>query len=85
MQVKELAMSSQVRSQHCLYIVASMASTQVGRQMAWQLFQDKWNLFSDQFKGLFLLARLLKSLIENFASEEKAMEIDNFFKVGRFV
>lgn len=78
-------MSNQVRSQHNLYIIASMASSQVGRQLAWDLFKDKWDLFSHQYKGVFLLVRLIKSLIENFASEEKADEIETFFKVKNFV
>lgn len=35
-------------------------------------------------KGGFLLARLIKYLIENFASEERATEVEEFFKNKQF-
>jgi puromycin-sensitive aminopeptidase len=49
--------------------------------LAWNYFKDNWDLFNERFKGAFLLVRLVKSLTENFASEEKAVEIEHFFKV----
>lgn len=33
-------------------------------------------------QGGFLLTRLIKYLIENFASEEKAREVEEFFKIN---
>lgn len=36
------------------------------------------------FQGGFLLARLVKYLTENFASEEKAQEVEKFFKENEF-
>lgn len=36
------------------------------------------------FQGGFLLARLVKYLTENFASEEKALEVEKFFKENEF-
>jgi len=38
------------------------------------------NLFHILFKGGFLLTRLVKNTTENFASIEKAEEVENFFK-----
>lgn len=35
-------------------------------------------------KGGFLLARLVKYLTENFASEEKAQEVEKFFQENEF-
>jgi puromycin-sensitive aminopeptidase len=36
------------------------------------------------FKGGFLLSRLVKYLTENFASEERATEVEDFFKKHEF-
>lgn len=36
------------------------------------------------FQGGFLLSRLIKYLTENFASEEKAEEVEQFFKEHQF-
>lgn len=36
------------------------------------------------FQGGFLLARLVKYLTENFASEEKAQEVEKFFQENEF-
>lgn len=74
-------MSNEVRSQDTVFVISSVASSKLGRDLAWNYFKDNWDLFNERFKGAFLLVRLVKSLTENFASEEKAVEIDNFFKV----
>ena len=75
-------MSNEVRSQDTVFVISSVASSKLGRELAWNYFKDNWDLFNERFKGAFLLVRLVKSLTENFASEEKAIEIDNFFKVS---
>lgn len=73
-------MSSEVRSQDCVYVITSVASSKVGRDLAWTFFKENWNVFNERFKGTFLLVRLIK-MAENFATEEMAQEIDAFFKV----
>ena len=84
-EVLTLAMSSEVRSQDTVFVISSVASSRLGRDLAWNYFRDNWDLFNERFKGAFLLVRLVKSLTENFATEERALEIDNFFKVGQNV
>lgn len=74
-------MSNEVRSQDTVFVISSVASSKLGRDLAWNYFKDNWDLFNERFKGAFLLVRLVKSLTENFASEEKAVEIEHFFKV----
>ena len=37
-----------------------------------------------RFQGGFLLARLVKYLIENFATEERALEVEDFFNKKQF-
>ncbi len=44
--------------------------------------QDNWLVLNERFKGAFLLVRLVKSLTEDFASDEMAQEIEAFFKVA---
>ena len=73
-------MSNEVRSQDTVFVISSVASSKLGRDLAWNYFKDNWDLFNERFKGAFLLVRLVKSLTENFASEEKAVEIEHFFK-----
>ena len=78
----EFAVSSQVLPQHTLVIVSSVASGSiVGRRLAWDFFRKRCAEFSEQFQGAFLLTRLVKTLTKNFATEQKAMEVDSFFKV----
>lgn len=79
-EVLAFAMSNEVRSQDTVFVISSVASSKLGRDLAWNYFKDNWDLFNERFKGAFLLVRLVKSLTENFASEEKAIEIENFFK-----
>ncbi|KYB28321.1 Puromycin-sensitive aminopeptidase-like Protein [Tribolium castaneum] len=53
--------------------------SRVGRDLAWRFFVDNWSLFNDRYKG-YLLTRLVKFVAENFASEESAKEVEEFFK-----
>lgn len=54
--------------------------TRAGRELAWQFFKDNWKELMNRYQGGFLIARLVKCTTENFASEEMALEIDEFFK-----
>lgn len=80
-EVLAFAMSSEVRSQDTVFVISSVASSKIGRELAWNYFKDNWDMFNERYKGAFLLVRLVKSLTENFASFETAEEIENFFKV----
>ena len=80
-EVLDFAMSSEVRSQDCVYVISSVASSKAGRELAWNYFKENWTLFNERLGGTFLLIRLVK-MAENFASEEKAVEIETFFKVS---
>jgi len=78
----DFAVSSEVLAQHTLNIVSSVAlDSSTGRRLAWDFFRLRWAEFSERFQGAFLLARIVKTLTKNFATEEKALEVDTFFKV----
>lgn len=75
----EFAMSDDVRSQDKVFVIMSVGMTGVGRDLAWDFLKTNWQELLDMYKGGFLLARLVKHTLENFASEEKAKEIEEFF------
>ncbi|GJQ68392.1 Psa [Trypoxylus dichotomus] len=78
--VLEFAMSDEVRSQDTVFVIMSVAMTRVGRKLAWQFFKDNWKELINRYQGGFLLARLVKFTTENFASEDMANEVEEFFK-----
>lgn len=83
-QVIQFAMSDEVRAQDSVFIIASVAINPLGRDLSWTYFKENWKILLNQYQGGFLLTRLVKHLTENFASEEKALEIENFFKTHDF-
>jgi puromycin-sensitive aminopeptidase len=82
--VIQFAMSTEVRSQDAVFVIASVAINHRGRDLTWEFFKSNWKVLLDQYSGGFLLTRLIRHLTENFASEEKAVEIENFFKKNEF-
>lgn len=82
--VIQFAMSDEVRAQDAVFVIASVAINPLGRDLSWTFFKENWKILLNQYQGGFLLTRLVKHLTENFASEEKASEIENFFKTHDF-
>lgn len=78
--VLQFAISDEVRAQDTVFVIVSVAVSKNGRDLAWQFFKDNWQQFMDRYQGGFLLARLVKSTTENFASESCAQEIEEFFR-----
>ncbi|KAG6444849.1 puromycin-sensitive aminopeptidase [Manduca sexta] len=78
--VLDFAISDEVRSQDTVFVIVSVAVSRNGRDLAWQFFKDHWQEFMDRYQGGFLLARLVKSTTENFASEACAQEVEAFFR-----
>ncbi|NP_001268818.1 puromycin-sensitive aminopeptidase-like isoform X1 [Bombyx mori] len=77
--VLDFAISDEVRSQDTVFVIVSVAVSRNGRDLAWQFFKDHFQEFIERYQGGFLLARLVKSTTENFASEAAAQEIEEFF------
>jgi puromycin-sensitive aminopeptidase len=82
--VIQFAMSEEVRAQDAVFVIASVAVNPTGRDTAWTFFKENWKILLNQYSGGFLLTRLVKHLTENFATEEKAVEIESFFKAHEF-
>jgi puromycin-sensitive aminopeptidase len=82
MSALDFAVSHEVLAQHTLNIVSSVAlGSSAGRRLAWDFFRQRWAEFSERFQGAFLLARTVKTITKNFTTEQKALEVDTFFKV----
>ncbi|XP_046659626.1 LOW QUALITY PROTEIN: puromycin-sensitive aminopeptidase-like [Homalodisca vitripennis] len=78
--VLDFAMSPDVRSQDTVFVIISVAMTKLGRDLAWNFIKDNWATFLKRYEGGGgLLGRLVKRTTENFASEQRAVEIEEFF------
>lgn len=82
--VIQFAVSDEVRAQDSIFVIVAVAMNPKGRDMTWGFFKENSDKLLDQYQGGFLLARLIKHLTENFASEEKAKEVEAFFKENEF-
>ncbi|KAF4524826.1 hypothetical protein B566_EDAN013986 [Ephemera danica] len=72
-------LKEEVRAQDTVFVIVSVAATREGRDLAWTFFQQNWQTFMDRYQGGFLIARLVKLVTENFATEAAAKEIEAFF------
>ncbi|CAD6215605.1 GSCOCG00000417001-RA-CDS [Cotesia congregata] len=78
--VLDFAMSDKVRAQDTVFAIMSVALNSKGRDLAWRFFQNNWQILMNRYDGGFLLSRLVKHTTENFVTEKRAIEIEEFFK-----
>ena len=75
----EDSLSSKVRSQDTVTLVASIAANPMGRDLAWDFVKSNWTEFDRRYGGGgFGLMRLV-SICSHFSSQVKADEVDSFF------
>lgn len=79
-QVLEFAMSDDVRYQDKVFVIVSVDMTKLGRELVWDFMRANWADLLQRYEGGFLLTRLVKNSIENFASDEMAVSVEEFFK-----
>lgn len=82
--VLQFSRSDEVRAQDSVFVIVSVALNPKGRDMCWNFFKDNWKVLVEQYEGGFLISRLVKYLTENFTTEERAVEVENFFKQHEF-
>lgn len=82
--VLDWSIGDEVLNQDSILIIASVASNKFGRDLAWNFFKNNFTLLKERYATLFLGSSLVKSVCSVFASEEKAVEIENFFKNNHF-
>ena len=85
----EFGLSDKVRGQDLHYTLIYLSLTPTGRDKVWAWYQNNYkNLFIQRYgDSMTYLSAILRSSISGFASEEKAQEIEEFFKgkdVSRF-
>lgn len=74
------SLSSEVRSQDTITLVAAVAANTRGRDLAWQFVKDNWPEFDRRYGGGgFGLTRLV-SICGNFATEDKRADVETFFQ-----
>ncbi|XP_070570374.1 puromycin-sensitive aminopeptidase-like [Ptychodera flava] len=78
--VLDFSLSDDVRSQDTVFVLTGVVGSKDGLEMAWKFLQDRWDELHKRYEGGFLLSRLVKYCTEGFASEERAKEIEEFFK-----
>lgn len=78
----DFAMSDKVRSQDTVFVIAGVTGSVLGREIGWKFVQDNWTELHKRYQGGFLLSRLVKCMTENFVTEEKAQEVEAFFKAN---
>jgi len=76
----ELSLSSEVRSQDCVFAMGAVAANPLGREHAWAFFKKNVEKVKSILPGLFLVSRLVQLLTSDFATDEKAVEVETFFK-----
>lgn len=77
----EFSLSPEVRPQDTPLAIGSVAWNRKGRELAWKFLQSRWEEFNRRYgKGGFLLARLISSTTSDFVTEDKAKEVEEFFR-----
>uniref|UniRef100_A0A7M6DKS9 Aminopeptidase n=1 Tax=Clytia hemisphaerica TaxID=252671 RepID=A0A7M6DKS9_9CNID len=71
-----------VKDNDASYTIGKIAKySQQGKDMAWNLVKERWSeIFQRYGDNIFLLARLLTAVLEDFSTEQKLKDIQAFFK-----
>ena len=76
-----MTLDDSIRAQDVFYVYGSLANNRYGMDRAWDLIKKNWEAINKMFSsGQFLLGRILKSATSAFACEDKAAEVEAFFK-----
>lgn len=81
--VLQFAISPSVRSQDSVSVICGVAgsttSSEAG-ELSWQFVKDNWKLLYSRYSSGFLITRLVKCTTEGFTTEERAREVEEYFK-----
>ena len=76
----ERTLSTEVRSQDTILILAAVAGNRHGRDMAWEFVKANWPEFDRRYsRGGFGIMRLV-GITGSFTTEERAQDVEEFFK-----
>ncbi|CAH3113617.1 unnamed protein product [Porites lobata] len=77
--VLDFSLSSEVRSQDTIYVIAGVTHSLIGRKLAWQFFQEQWDVLYNRYSSGVMFSRLIEATTKSFATEESMKEIEDFF------
>lgn len=73
--------SGEVREQDLFYATATCSTHKDGRELVWQFMKENWAKFHEKLgETAMLIDRVVQYATKDFASEEKAKDIEQFFK-----
>jgi len=73
------SLSNRVRVHEAITVIASVASTRQGRDMAWEFLKSNWDELDRRYgEGGFGLMRLV-SIVSGFTTEEQREDVERFF------
>lgn len=78
-QVLQFAMSSEIRPQDTRFVLASLSNSMNGRNAIWSHFKANCDEYRRRYEGNVAFGHMVKCVTQNFASESKALEIEQFF------
>ncbi len=80
--VLEFAMSSEIRSQDTRYVTTSLSNSMNGRNAMWSHFKSNFAEYRRRYEGSVSFGDMVKSIIQNFATDAMATEVEEFFDVN---
>lgn len=80
--IVEFVLSDEVRNQDKIYFIVAIGAS--SPQVAWKMLQDNKDYFRKTYETSHLMTYIVKFSTENFTTEEKAQEIEEFFKENKF-
>jgi hypothetical protein len=76
-----LSLSSLVRSQDTVRVVALVANNPIGTSLAWDFFRDHYGVLYERYGGgHFLIESLIKAVATHFSTHAKLAEVKQFFQ-----
>jgi puromycin-sensitive aminopeptidase len=70
-----LVLQECVRSQDTVFVIGGATGTVAGREAAWNFVKERWSDLHERYQGGFLLARLIKTVTQNFVTDDKDKDI----------
>ena len=64
--VLDFSITEDVRSQHTILIIGSVATSKHGRDLAWNFFKEHWNLFRHRYSVIVKLNQKRKKILCSF-------------------
>eukprot|EP01101_Sappina_pedata_P008253 TRINITY_DN452_c0_g2_i3.p1 TRINITY_DN452_c0_g2~~TRINITY_DN452_c0_g2_i3.p1 ORF type:complete len:626 (+),score=222.47 TRINITY_DN452_c0_g2_i3:281-2158(+) len=76
----ELSLSPEIRSQDIVSLIGSVSANPKGRDLTWTFFKENFERIKGALPGLFLVSRLVQVVSSDFTTDERADEVEAFFK-----